>query len=196
MDDARFKQAIEAFDRANSEDPQLELSGGVPRPRELVAAERLSAWVLRLEPAPSEALQLAARCQHIRRWVVPRSQFPSGRVGYLQWRTQLGRFHADTATHILEEVGYDRPTIDAVRRINLKQGLHSNPDSQTMEDALCLEFLEFEFDEFLAKYSEDKIIEILRKTWKKMSERGHQAALGLTFGPAAQALIALALNPS
>jgi len=83
-----------------------------------------------------------------------------------------------------------------VAHINLKQGLHSNPDSQTMEDALCLEFLEFEFDEFLAKYSEDKIIEILRKTWKKMSERGHQAALGLTFSPAAQALIALALNPS
>src|SRR3954447_17202689 len=144
MDEARFQQAIAAFDRANSEDPNRVQDGGVERPRELVHAERLSAWVNRLAPNPSEALALAARCQHIRRWEIPRTSFPEGRIGYLQWRTQLGRFHADTAARIREELGYDSELVLAVRRINVKQNLRSNPDSQTMEDALCLEFLEFE----------------------------------------------------
>ncbi len=192
-DSARFARAIEAFDAANAEDPQLITVDGQGRPRELVQAERLSAWVGKLEPQASEALRLAARCQHIRRWQIPRGSFPTGRVGYLQWRTQLGRFHAETATRILEEVGYQRSLIDEVRRINLKQNLHSNPDSQTMEDALCLSFLEFEFEEFCAKHPPDKVIEVVQKTWKKMSARGHEVALKLPLSAASLALVTRAL---
>ena len=195
MDTARFAQAIAAFDRANAEDPHTLTVGGAARPRELVDAERLSAWVLRLEPNASEALRLAARCQHLRRWQIPRSSYPAGRVGYLQWRTQLGRFHADTATQLLEEAGYDRPLIDDVRRINLKQGLHSNPDTQTMEDALCLSFLEFEFEDFCAKYPHEKVVEVVQKTWKKMSPRGREVALKLPLGAPSLALVVRALSP-
>ena len=164
------------------------------RPRELVHAERLSAWVGRLAPDASEALSLAARCQHIRRWEIPRTSYPAGRVGYLQWRTQLARFHADTAERLLQELGYERELLGAVRRINLKQNLHSNPDTQTMEDALCLEFLEFEFDDFSRKYSSDKVIEIVQKTWKKMSPRGRELALKLPFSAAALELVTRALG--
>jgi len=193
---ARFQLAIAAFDRENAEDPRTLEVEGVVRPRELLEAERLSAWVERLAPDPSEALRLAARCQHIRRWQIPRESFPAGRVGYLQWRTQLGRFHADTATRLLEELGYERELIDAVRRINLKQGLHSNPDTQSMEDALCLVFLQFEFEEFHAKYPLDKVVEVVRKTWKKMSAHGHELALGLPFSPASLELVKRALSPA
>ncbi|HET7545132.1 MAG TPA: DUF4202 domain-containing protein [Polyangiaceae bacterium] len=193
---SRFQAAISAFDRENSQDPNTLSVAGVQRPRELVDAERLSVWVERLAPHASEALRLAARCQHIRRWQIPRGSFPSGRVGYLQWRTQLGRFHADTVTRILEQLGYERDSIDAVRRINLKQGLHSNPDTQTMEDALCLAFLEFEFAEFCAKYPAEKVIEVVQKTWKKMSAQGHDFALRLPFEPEALALVQRALTPA
>jgi hypothetical protein len=192
-DSARFARAIEAFDAANAEDPHSVTVDGRPRPRELAQAERLAAWVDKLEPRASEALRLAARCQHIRRWQIPRSSYPTGRVGYLQWRTQLGRFHAETAMRILEEAGYERALIDEVRRINLKQNLHSNPDSQTMEDALCLSFLEFEFEEFCAKYPSDKVIEVVQKTWKKMSARGHEVALQLPLSPASLAVVTRAL---
>ena len=195
-DASRFKAAIDAFDRANAEDPHMLDVAGEQRPRELVDAERLSAWVERLEPDASEALRLAARCQHIRRWQISRESFPPGRVGYLQWRTQLGRFHADTATRLLEEAGYERELIDAVRRINLKQGLHSNPDTQTMEDALCLAFLEFEFAEFCDKHPAEKVIEVVQKTWKKMSARGHELALTLPFSPASLELVKRALAPA
>ena len=195
MDTARFAQAIEAFDRANAEDPHTLTVAGAARPRELVDAERLSAWVLRLEPNASEALQLAARCQHLCRWKIPRSSYPAGRVGYLQWRTQLGRFHADTATELLERAGYDRSLIDEVRRINLKQGLHSNPDTQTMEDALCLTFLEFEFEDFCAKYAPEKVVEVVQKTWKKMSARGRETALTLPLSAPSLAMVLRALSP-
>lgn len=190
----RFHSAIAAFDRANAEDPHRLLVDGVSRPRELVDAERLSAWVNRLDPNASEALQLAARCQHIRRFESPRESFPDGRVGYLQWRTQLGRFHAETSARILTEAGYEPELIEAVRRINLKQGLHSNPDTQTIEDALCLVFLEFEFDAFRIKHPSEKVIEIVRKSWKKMSVRGQEAALGLAFSPESLTLVKQALG--
>jgi len=194
-DTSRFQLAIAAFERENAEDPHAVNVAGTERPRELVDAERLSAWVERLAPDASEALRLAARCQHIRRWQIPRDSFAAGRVGYLQWRTQLGRFHADTATRLLQGLGYERELIDAVRCINLKQGLHSNPDTQTMEDALCLTFLEFEFEEFCAKYPPDKVIEVVRKTWKKMSARGHELALTLPFSPTSLELVKRALTP-
>jgi hypothetical protein len=160
----------------------------------VVQADRLSRWIERLDDDASEALRLAARCQHIERWTIPREEFPPGRVGYLQWRTKLSRFHADRAESVLRGAGYEDDVVQAVRRIVTKQNLHSNPDSQTMEDALCLVFLEFEFDAFLQKYrDEEKAVEILQKTWKKMSARGHQAALGLELSERARRLVAAAL---
>lgn len=171
-----------------------EIANGEARPRLLLQAERLASWVAKLEPGASEALQLAAHCQHLERWKIAREEFPAGRTGYLQWRTRLGRFHAERAREVLSHLGYEDESINAVERIVTKQNLRSNPDSQTMEDALCLVFLEFELDAFMQKYpDETKAIDILQKTWKKMSARGHQAALGLPFSPAAKALVDRAL---
>ena len=195
MDAARFQKAIEAFDRANAEDPHAILIQGVTRPRELVHAEHLSSWVMQLEPRASETLLLAARCQHIRRWQIPRGSYPTGRVGYLQWRTQLARFHADTAAQILAEAGYEQESIDAVRRINLKQNLRSSSDMQVMEDALCLSFLQFEFDDFIGKYPAEKVIEVVQKTWQKMSARGRAVALTLPLSALGLALVTRALAP-
>jgi Domain of unknown function (DUF4202) len=195
MPPVRFQMAIAAFDRANAEDPHTILTNGEQRPRELVHAERLSAWVARLEPNASEPLLLAARCQHIRRWHIPRTSFPTGRVGYLQWRTQLARFHAQTAQQLLEECGYEPELIDAVRRLNLKQNLRSSADMAALEDALCLSFLEFELDEFIAKYPTEKVLEVIQKTWQKMTERGHDAALTLPFSAAGLEVVTRALAP-
>jgi hypothetical protein len=195
MDAQLFEKAIAAFDARNAEDPVRVGVAPVARPRALVEAERLSEWVLRLDANASVALRLAARCQHLERWTIPRESYPAGRVGYLTWRTELARFHARRASEILNEVGYDAETIQAVQRINLKQNLRSSSDSQTMEDALCLVFLEHEFDAFLAKYPDQaKAVEILRKAWKKMSDRGREAALELPLSPEARALVARALS--
>ena len=195
MDEARFARATAEFDRRNSEDPVTEPVAGAPRPRLLVQAERLTEWIARLDPNPSEALRLAAHCQHLERWKIPRTDFPEGRVGYLTWRTRLGRFHAERAAEILRASGYDDVTVKSVERILTKQNPRSNPDSQTMEDALCLVFLEYEFEAFLDKYPDEaKAVDILQKTWRKMSARGHEAALGLALSDRGKALVTRALS--
>ena len=193
---ARFHEALKAFDHANSADPEQVIVDGVSRPRELVQAERLSAWVERLDAQASEALRLAARCQHIRRFEIPRSSYPDGRVGYLKWRTTLARFHADSAAQLLESAGYEPALIEEVRRINLKQNLKNNRDVQTMEDALCLAFLAHEFSEFCQKYPAEKVIEVVQKTWRKMSPGAHELALALPQPPELLALIQRALAAS
>jgi hypothetical protein len=191
----KLAAALAAFDRENARDPNVIVVDGAPRPRELVDAERLSAWVEKLAPGAPEALRLAARCQHLCRWEIPRGSYPEGRIGYLEWRKALSRMHADKAAGILRALGYDDATVERVRAINQKRALKQDPDVQTMEDALCLVFLEFEAEEFAAKHPEEKVVDILRKTWRKMSERGHAEALRLPLSAPVKALVEQALSP-
>ena len=176
----QFQRAIERFDAANAEDPNRELADGLEQPKELLYAKRMSAMLERFAPEASEALRLAARCQHIRRWTIPRADFPSGAAGYKQWRTTLQQFHAETAAAILREVGYEEETVARVQSLLRKERLKLDPAVQTLEDVVDLVFLENYLDEFVAghaEYDEAKWIDILKKTWFKMSPRGRKAAL-------------------
>jgi hypothetical protein len=196
MNEARVLAAIQAFDRANAEDPNHLVVDGEERPKELVHAERLAAWVDLLDANASEPLRLAARCQHICRWKTPRTEYPEGRKGYIQWRTGLQKFHAQTAAEILQEVGFDEAMIQRVQRINMKKGLGKEHDTQVMEDALCLSFLAHEFDEFMTKHSDEKLIDIVAKTWRKMSTPAKDEALQLKYSERAATLIKAALSES
>ncbi len=193
MQSDKVRAAIERFRQANARDPNRIFVHGRSEPKELVQAERLARWVEKLEPNPSDALRLAAHCQHLCRWEIPRGDYPQGRIGYLKWRKALAKFHADTAGEILRELDLPEETILAVRAINLKQGLSSNPETQTIEDALCLSFLEHELADFADQHPAEKVTEILRKSWRKMSERGRQTALGLKFSRKVHALVQAAL---
>jgi hypothetical protein len=193
-DAARFEAALRRFDEENARDPNTELVAGVPRPRELVYAERLTDWVLRLKPDASEALRLAARCQHLCRWMIPRSRYPIDRAGYLKWRTELKKFHADKSGQILCEVGYGEELVGQVQALNLKKEFPRDPDSRVLEDALCLVFLQFQFAELAAKTDPDKMINALRKSWQKMTEPARAEALKLPFAPGEKALLEPALQ--
>jgi hypothetical protein len=190
----KFELAVAAFTHENSRDPNQVVDQGVSKPREVVDAERLAAWVDRLAPSASEALRLAARCQHICRFEIARRAYPEGRVGYLEWRKALSRFHADKAEGILRGLDYDEQVIQRVRAINQKRALKQDPEVQTMEDALCLVFLEFELSDFVARHAEEKVVDVLQKTWGKMSEQGHAAALALSLPPPLSALVEKALS--
>jgi len=193
--DARLKLAFDRFDALNAQDPHTELVEGRPEPKELIYANRMTAWLERLEPGASVALQLAARSQHLMRWHIPRETFPKDRAGYIRWRTTLYDFHADRASEVLREVGYDDATIERVRSLIRKQDLKSDAESQTLEDVICLVFLENYFADFARDHDEEKLLKILRKTWRKMSDRGHAAAMKLNLGPRELELIAKALEP-
>jgi Domain of unknown function (DUF4202) len=190
----RFSEAFRRFDEENRNDPNVVVVEGVAHPQELLYAERLTDWVLRLAPEASEQLLLAARSQHIRRWTVPRASYEMTRAGYLKWRTDLKQFHAARSAEILGEVGYDEETIQRVRDLNLKKLLGRDADSQVLEDALCLVTLQYQLADLVAKTEPGKMIEILRKTWKKMSQIARDHALALTYSDVEKRLIEQALS--
>lgn len=190
----RFEVAIARIDAANAEDPNTEEANGVSHPKELLYGQRMTAWLDRLSPDACEALKLAARAQHIRRWAIPRRDYPMTRTGYLKWRTTLYRFHAEAAAGILREVGYDDATVAAVRSLLGKERLKRDADAQCLEDVACLVFLEHHLADFAPQYDEQKVLAILRKTWKKMSPRGRAAASRSDLPPAARALLDRALS--
>jgi len=192
-DPERFQSALRRFDEENSRDPNSEVVDGVRQPRELVYAWWLTDWVLKLAPEASEELRLAARCQHLCRWTVARSSYPMTRVGYLQWREALKRFHAQKAGEILREVGYGEEIVARVQSLNLKKDFPKDPETRVLEDALCLVFLERQLAELAAKTSEEKIINALQKSWKKMTAQGREWAMKLSYEPREKALLEKAL---
>lgn len=190
----KFRNAVKRFDEENAKDPNLEMVEGKEVPHELVDAQRLTNWVLKLDPQASEPLQLAARCQHICRWKMPRSEYPEGKAGYLKWRKDLKSFHADKAAEILKEVGYKPKVLERVRQLNLKKGLAKDPEVQLLEDALCLVFLEYEFAEFCERKDDEMMVRILKKTWAKMSDRGREEAGCLSYNEHQQGLLQRAIS--
>lgn len=190
----RFSETIRAFDEANSHDPHLERVGEKQVPKELLYAQRMTEMLDDFAPDASEALRLAARCQHIRRWEIPRETYPMDRKGYLLWRTELKKMHGEIAAGIMQKHGYDEDTIQRVVELLQKRRLKTDPEVQTLEDVICLVFLKYYFPEFAAKHPDEKIIEIIQKTWKKMSEKAHKAALKLSFPEKEGKLIEKALG--
>jgi hypothetical protein len=193
-DREKFDATLRRFDEENSRDPNRETADGILQPRELLYAQRLTNWVLRLCPNASEELRLAARCQHICRWEIPRSSYPMTRAGYLKWRADLKKFHAHKAGEILRETGYDGETIRRVQDLNLKKNFPSDPETRVLEDALCLVFLEFQLADLAAKTADDKTINALQKSWQKMTEAARAEALKLNYAGREKTLLQRALN--
>ena len=180
MTHEHFQTAIAAFDQANREDPNKEMADGKEYPKELLYAQRMSEMLERYAPEASEAVKLAVRAQHIQRWKTPRSNYPMDKQGYLQWRTGLYKFHAETAGRIMQESGYDDAMITRVKSIVSKKGIKVNTETQLMEDVVDLVFIEHYMEGFVAQhpeYDEAKWILIIRRTWQKMSSRAHDFAL-------------------
>ncbi|MDA8129808.1 MAG: DUF4202 domain-containing protein [Betaproteobacteria bacterium] len=173
---ARFDRAMALFDAANAEDPNLDDG----QPKELLYARRMTDMIGRFAPDASEAAQLAVRAQHIRRWTVPRNSYPMTKEGYHAWRTGLYTFHANTAGELMREAGYDDAMIERVKKAVGKRGIKVNPDSQLLEDIANLVFIEhymLAFAQTKPDYDEAKWLDIIRRTWNKMSKNAQAFAL-------------------
>ena len=180
MTQERYQLAIAAFDKANAEDPNIEIWDGKEYPKELIYALRMTRMQEIYVPEASETLKLAVRAQHIQRWKTPRSDYPMDRQGYLQWRSGLYQFHAETAGDLMKSVGYDDESIARVQTNIGKKGLKTNTETQLTEDVAGLVFIQhymFAFASSHPEYDEDKWIKIIKKTWQKMSPRAHEFAL-------------------
>jgi hypothetical protein len=177
-----FERAIAAIDATNADDPNRLVVRGEERPKELAHAELVTEWVRKLQPDASEELLLAARAHHVRRWEMPRDSYPDGRAGYLKWRRALHDLHAQVAGDALTEAGYDADAIERVQAIIKKRNLARDPEVQTLEDALCLVFLETQFDALAGRLDSAKMADVVRKTLVKMSDAAKKLALTLDVG--------------
>lgn len=184
-----YQLAIKKIDEANSRDPNKETVEGKEWPKELIYAHRMTEWLGKLDPDASEALRLAVRCQHIERWAIQREEYPRTRPGYLKWRNDLKRYHADRAGEILRDTGYPDEVIQKVQDLVMKKGLKTDPEAQKLEDVACLVFLAYYFEDFSRNHSEEKLVRIIKKTWRKMSEKGREMALSLNLSDSAHSLM-------
>ena len=190
----RFAQVIAAIDVANASDPDQVTVNGRREPSEIIYSRRMSAMLDRIFPDASEMLKIAARAQHIERWTSPRSSYPEGRIGYLRWRTDLQKYHAVRAGQLMSECGYDSESVARTQSLIRKERLKYDAEAQALEDVICLVFLEDYFADFAPKHDDVQVIDILRKTWIKMSPKGQSAALELELPRSAQELLDRALQ--
>ena len=190
----RLQAALDAIDAANAADPKLIEVRGESRPKELAHAELASEWIRKLDPEASEPLLLATRAHHIRRWEVPRGNFPDGKAGYHRWRRELQKRHAEHVGRILLQQGYVEATIARVQAMVRKLGLGSDPEVQVFEDALCLVFIETQFRELADRLGDEKLVDVTRKTIAKMSDAGIARLRELSLAEEDLALIERALS--
>ncbi len=191
---SKLNDVLGLIDSANRADPNFELDDTqLPQPKEWLYGKRMSQWLARFAVEASEHLQIAARGQHIERWKSPRSDYPEGRSGYKKWRAELGLFHAKRVGDLMAQVGYAPTDIERTQYLVQKRGLKRDAESQCLEDVICLVFLEFYLEDFAKKHDEEKLIDIIQKTWAKMSEKGHQAALSIPLAPPQKTLVLKAL---
>lgn len=187
---SRFDAAIARIDAAHAEDSAKDATG---QPKELACARRMSERLEKLAPQAPEPLKLAVRCQHLRRWAIRRGDYPEGKVGYLRWRREESRAHASLAGEILRQSGYGADAVERARSMVKKEMIKHGPEAQMLEDVTCLVFLEHEFAAFAPKHDEAKLVDILRKSWAKMSLLGQREALGLQLPVHLRALVSKAL---
>jgi len=175
-----YEKARALIDAANNEDPNRVSADGKDWPKELLYSERMSDMLERYTPDADDAMKLAIRAQHIERWKSPRSAYPMDRIGYLKWRKDLYKIQANTAAKLLEQAGYGDDEIERVRNSVAKKNIKGNADTQLLEDVTDLVFMEHYMLEFVGKhpdYTEEKWIEIIQKTWHKMSDAAHEFVL-------------------
>lgn len=194
MDTKQLENAYNAFDKANAADPNKELVSGIATPKELIYGQRMTQVLDAFAPNADLTLKLAARAQHICRWEIPRENYEMDRVGYLTWRADLKKFHAKKAGDILEKLGFTSEIIERVAFLLQKKKLKKDADTQTLEDVICLVFLEHYYEAFFQKHEDEKIIDIVQKTWRKMSDAGHEAALKLNYSEKGLSLIQKAIS--
>ena len=190
----KLQQVLARIDELNADDPNIEQIGDQKISGEQLYSRRMTDQLQAFCPGASDELRIAAHAQHVRRWTSPRSDYPVGKAGYYRWRTELGRMHADLAAEAMAAAGYPEESRARVKKLLTKQGIKQDDEVQTLEDVICLVFLQYYFKPFASRHPEEKVIDILQKTWAKMSPRGRKAALELALDPDTRMLVEKALG--
>lgn len=190
-----LERCLAAIDEINAQDPQRDTrEDGQALGACLLYGHRMSEMLSEFQSNAGEVLQIAVRAQHIQRWHIPRSDYPSGREGYLRWRRALAAHHAELCAQVMTDFSYSESDCEKAKSILQKKRLKQDPDSQALEDVACLVFLRYYFASFALSHNEEKIISIVQKTWKKMSQKAQEKALTLELDEREIGLVKKALS--
>lgn len=189
-----YAAAVAAIDAANGEDPNVVVVRARSEPRARVEGSLAVEWIEHLVPGADDALRLAARAHHLRRWEVPRRTYPTGRIGYLRWRTAQKQRHAADVAELLGAVGYPPDVIARVQELVRRERLSTDPQAQAVEDAACLVFIETQLADMELQLDHPHLLEVIRKTARKMSAAGLAAVGSIDAGEAARSLLHEALG--
>ncbi len=187
--DKLLLDALQKIDAANSQDPRTTVFAGETLPRELAFSKCVYAWVQKLVPAPSASLLLAARGHTVRRWCIPRDEYPKTTKGYHAWRNALATYHADQLAEILVDIGYDAEAVSKVRALTTKDNWPENDEAAALEDADCLAFIEMKLVDYVDDWDENKMFRVLQGTLRKMTPKARQAIRTLPLGDRERALL-------
>jgi hypothetical protein len=189
-----YDKALEAIDAAHAQDPkQHTTSDGSTIPYELHYAQKMTHYLSLRDPDASSALRLAIRAQHLRRWEVPRDSYPMTKVGYYAWRTYLKKRQAELVEEICTAAGIEKEEAEKVGSLVRKEDLKTDEETMVLEDVACLVFLDDQFEGFKEGYDEDKVVTIVKKTWVKMTDKGHGLALQIPMSDDSKRIIGRAL---
>lgn len=191
---SKYSSALTLIDNAHAQDPKTIVIDGKDVPYELHYAQKMSKYLEKRAPSAPEVLRLAIRAQHFRRWEIPRDSYPMNKQGYHAWRTYLKKRQAEMASQICLDCGYSEEDAMRVASMIRKEDMKKDEETQVLEDVACLVFLDDQFEEFEKEHDEDKIVNILKKTWGKMSEQGHELALEISMSDRAKHLVTRALS--
>ncbi|MCJ1226036.1 hypothetical protein MMC12_002685 [Toensbergia leucococca] len=192
--DSKYEHAIRLIDEAHAEDPKIITINGIDLPYELHYSRKMTTYLEKRDPTAPDTLRLAVRAQHLKRWEIPRDSYAMDKKGYHSWRTYLKKRQADLASQICLDCGYSGEDANRVASLIRKENLKKDDETQILEDVACLVFLDDQFEEFEKQHDEEKIVTILRKTWGKMSEQGHELALEISMSDRAKGLVSKALS--
>lgn len=191
---SKLKTVLAAVDAYNMKDPIGFSIAGKSQPQEYFLSLKVTEWVRYLAPAADEELLIAARAHHIGRWEIPREKYPEGKAGYLNWRNELALFHAEKTAEIMQEADYSPAAQERVKALIMKKQLKKDPEVQVLENALCLVFLQYQYEDFRLKHPEEKVVHILKKSLRKMDDRGKEEALKLDYSEQGLACLRKALE--
>ena len=169
----QLDQVLNAIDAANAKDPRMDEG----QPEALLYGQRMSEECDRLFPNALETLKIAARGQHVERWVLLRKDYPEGKAGYLKWRRDLATHHAERVGGFMVDAGYGEDAVAEVKKMLQKQGIKRDDQVQALEDVICFVFVRHYFAPFAAKHPDEKVLDIVQKTARKMSSDGRAQLL-------------------
>ncbi len=168
----QYNAAIELIDAIHNQDPSTVTFEGVEVKAELQYSQRMLSMLEKVQPKALLELKLAAQCQHMSRWSIPRATFSMDKKGYYQWRAAIMEYQLNITSTVLKQAEVNDESIEVIVDALKNKADKTNLNASIIEDTACLTFIKWYLVPFAGQFDVYKAKIILQKTANKMSDKG------------------------